>query len=103
MFLLSDTTKTRARSLSAISFGLAAACALAVYFGMNDHDTTVAVPVLASVAAMLWPNRIVVTVAMLATAAVVVLGFDDTGALFGASVAVLMLALNTLQATATRV
>jgi hypothetical protein len=103
MFLLTDTTKTRARSLSGVSAGLSAAIFLAVYFGIGDHDTTLILPVLASMVAVLWPTRIVVGVAMLVTAAVFVLGFEDSGVLFGASVAMLMLALNTLQATATRI
>ena len=103
MFLLSDTTRTRARSLSAVSAGLSAAVCLAVYFGIGDHDSTLILPVLASMVAVLWPTRLVVTIAMLVTAAIFVLGFEDSGGLFGASVAVLMLALNTLQATATRI
>jgi hypothetical protein len=103
MFLLTDTTKTRARSLSAVSAGLSAAVFLAVYIGMGDHDSTLILPVLASMVATLWPNRIAVAIAMIVTAGVFVAGFEDSGVLFGASLAVLMLALNTLQATATRI
>lgn len=101
--LLTDTAKARARSLSAISAGLSVAIALMVTFGMNDGDWMLIVPVVASIAATAWPTRLVVAVAMTVTGAVVVLGMDGSGVLFGASAAILMLALNSLQSAATRV
>ena len=93
----------RARSLSAVATALSVAVVLAVFFGMNDRNWMLIVPVLAGAASTIWPVRTVVAIAMLVTAAVVVLGRDGSGVLFGASVVALMLALNNLQAAATRI
>jgi hypothetical protein len=101
--LLTDTSKERARLLGGVATGLSAAVALAAYFGLNDGGLTLILPVIACAAATAWPTRIVVGTAMTATAAVVVLGLEDTGVLFGASVAALMLSLNNLQSAATRI
>ena len=100
--LISHTAKTRARSLSAIAAGLSTAVAVAAYFGLNDGGWTLLVPVLAGAAATIWTNRNVVAVSMVATAAIVFMGLESTGVLFGASLASLMLALNNLQAAATQ-
>jgi hypothetical protein len=101
--LLTDSARIRARSLSAIGAALSVLVASAAYFGMNDGGWTLLVPVVACTAAAMWPTRIVVGTAMLATAAVVVLGIENSGVLFGASAVTLMLALNSLQSAATRV
>jgi hypothetical protein len=101
--LLTETARTRARSLSAVAAGLSAAVAAIAYFGFNDGSWQLVLPIVASVAAAIWPTRIIVATAMTATAAVVVMGMDDSGVLFGATVAILMLALNSLQEAATRV
>lgn len=100
--LFADTATRRARSLSAIAAGLSAVVAGAVYFGMHDGGWLLIVPVLAATAATIWTNRNVVATAMVATAAIVFLGLDSTGVLFGASLAALMLALNNLQSAATQ-
>jgi hypothetical protein len=101
--LLSETAKTRARSLSAVAAGLSAAVAAVAYFGFDDGSWQLVLPIVASIASTIWPTRLVVATAMTATAAVVVMGMDDSGVLFGATVAILMLALNSLQTAATRV
>jgi hypothetical protein len=101
--LLSETARTRARSLSGIAAALALAVAAAARFLTNDGTWELILPVLACLAATIWPTRLVVAVAMIATAAVVVMGLENTGVLFGASVTALMLALNNLQSAATRV
>ncbi|HET9426421.1 MAG TPA: hypothetical protein VFO55_13710 [Gemmatimonadaceae bacterium] len=101
--LLTDTARSRARALSAIGAVLSVTLAVALWFGMNDHSWSLLVPVVATIAATVQPTRIVVAVAMLATTAIVVLGIDGSGVLFGASVGLLMLALNNLQAAATHV
>lgn len=101
--LLSDTARSRARALSAIGAVLSVTLAVALWFGMDDRTWSLLVPVLATVAATVWPSRIVVAIAMLATTAIVVLGIDGSGVLFAASVGLLMLALNNLQSAATRV
>lgn len=100
--LLSETSKARARALSAVAAGMSVAIALTAYFGLNDGGWTLLPPVVAAIAATAWPTRTVVATALLATAAVVVMGLDDTGVLFGGSAAALMLALNHLQDAATR-
>jgi hypothetical protein len=100
---ISDTARVRARSLSAIAAGLSAVIALAAWFGLNERGWELVLPVLASVVAAIWPTRIIVATSMIATAAIVVLGLESAGVLFGASVAALMLALNNLQEAATRV
>jgi hypothetical protein len=101
--LLTDSAKARARSLSAIAAGLAVAVAGLAWFGFDDGGWLLLVPVLATVAATIWPTRIVVGAAMIITAIIVVLGMDGSGVLFGASDAALMLAINSLQSAATRV
>ena len=101
--LLVNTAQARARSLSAVAAGLSTAVSLSVYFGLNEGGWSLLVPVLAGAAATVWPNRNVVATAMVATGAVVFLGLESTGVLFGASLAALMLALNNLQSAATRV
>lgn len=101
--LLSDTARERARMLSAVAAGLAALVASAAWFGMDDHDWILIVPVLASVAAAVRPTRLIVATALLVTATVLVLGLEGSGVLFGATTAALMLALNNLQSAATRV
>jgi hypothetical protein len=101
--LLTETAKLRAKALSGVAMGLAATVALVARFGLNDGGWMLIVPVIAAGAATIWPTRIVVALAMVVTATVVVLGLDNTGVLFGASVAALMLALNHLQSAATTV
>ena len=101
--LLSATARTRARVLSAVAAALSAAVAAMAYFGFNDGSWQLFLPIVAPLLATIWPTRIVVATAMVATAAVVVMGLNDSGVLFGASLAILMLALNSLQDAATRV
>jgi hypothetical protein len=101
--LISETARSRARSLSAIAAGLSTAVALAAFFALNDGSWLLLAPVVAAVAATIWTNRIAVASAMIITAAIVVLELDGTGVLFGASLAALMLALNNLQSAATRI
>jgi hypothetical protein len=103
LVLISATSRARARWLSSIALGLAVMVAMAARFGLNDGGWSLLVPVVACAAATAWPTRIVVAIAMLASAAVVVLGLDGSGVLFAASVAGLMLALNNLQAAATQI
>jgi hypothetical protein len=100
---LTDTARTRARSLCAVAAGVSALVAALAYFGFDDGSWQLVLPIAASLFATIWPTRIVVATAMIATAAVVVMGMDDSGVLFGATVAILMLALNSLQEAATRV
>ena len=88
--------------MCAVAAGLSVAVALAA-FGLNDWSWPVGVPVVAAAVATVWPTRMVVAIAMLATAIIVVVGRDGAGVLFGASVAALMLALNHLQPAATPV
>jgi hypothetical protein len=76
---------------------------LAARIGLGDGTWDLIVPVVACVAAAVWPTRLVVATAMIATAVIVVMGLEGSGVLFGASVAALMLALNNLQSAATRV
>jgi hypothetical protein len=89
--------------LSGAAAAFSVAVAAVVFFGIGEGDWLLLVPVVACAAAALWPTRLVVAVAMFATAAVVVLDINGSGVLFGASVTALMLALNNLQAAATRV
>lgn len=101
--LLSDSARSHARALSAVATALSVVLALAVWLGMNDRSWTSAVPVIAALAATAWPTRVVVAIAMVASAAVVVQGINGSGVLFGATVVLLMLALNNLQAAATQI
>ena len=86
-----------------LATALSTAVAAAAWLGMNDGSWSLAVPVVDSAAAALRPTRVVVAIAMIVTAAVVVLGIDGSGVLFGASVVSLMLALNHLPSAATHV
>lgn len=101
--LLTDSARSRAQALSILATALSTAVAVAAWLGMNDGSWSLGVPVIASAAAALRPTRVVVAIAMVVTAAVVVLGIDGSGVLFGASVVSLMLALNHLQSAATHV
>jgi hypothetical protein len=101
--LVSETARRRARSLSAIAAGLSTAVTLTAWFGLKDGGWLLIIPVIAGIAATIWSTRVVVAIAMLATAAIVVLELDGTGVLFAASVAALMLALNNLQSAATQI
>lgn len=101
--LISETARTRARSLSAISLALSSAIAVTLYFLLHDGGLLVFVPVIASAAATMWPTRVVVGAAMVVTSLIVIMGIQGSGVLFGASAAVLMLALNSLQTAATQV
>jgi hypothetical protein len=100
---LSNTAKDRARSMSAVAAGLSIAVALLARFGFGDPSWMVVVPILASVAAIAMPTRLVVAIAMIATAAALVIELDDSGPLFGATLVALMLALNHLQDAATQI
>ena len=101
--LISETAATRARSLSAVAAGLSGVIAFTLYFALHDGGWMVFLPVVVSAAATIWPTRAVVGIAMLVTSAIVVIGIEGSGVLFGASAAVLMLALNSLQTAATQV
>lgn len=100
--LLSDSARVRAQSLSAIAAGLSILLAAAVYFGLREGGWPLLIPIVVSIAATVWPTRLVVAIAMLATAAIVILGTEGYGILFGASAVALMLALNNLQSAATQ-
>ena len=101
--LLSDAARSRARALSAIAAALSVIVTVLAFFILDDHNWMIFIPAVASIAAAVWPTRVVVAVAMLVVAAIVALGLDGTGVLFGGSVVALMLALNNLQSAATRV
>ena len=101
--LISETASRRARSLSAIGAALSAAIAVTLYFGLHDGGWMVFVPLVVATAATIWPTRVVVAIAMIVTSVIVVLGVQESGILFGATAALLMLALNSLQTAATQV
>lgn len=101
--LLSETARRRARILCAIGAGLAIFVASLAWFGFDDGSWTLVVPVVVTIVAAIWPTRLVVAGAMLITSAVVIVGMEDSGVLFGASAVALMLALNNLQSAATKV
>src|SRR4051812_14527826 len=101
--LLQDSAKARARTLSAIAAVLAIAVAAAARFGLNEGGWLLLIPVIASIGAVVMPTRAGVAIALIATAAVVGMDFEETGLLFIATLVTQMLALNNLQEAATRI
>jgi len=101
--LISENAAARARTLSAVAAGLSGVVGFTLYFVLHDGGWMVFLPVIAAAAATMWPTRVVVGIAMLVTSAILVIAIEGSGVLFGASAAVLMLALNSLQTAATQV
>jgi hypothetical protein len=89
--------------LCIVAASLAVTVAAAARFGLDDNSWLLVIPVLASIAAAVLPTRLVVGMAMLVTAATLVLELDDSGPLFGATLVSLILALNHLQGAATQI
>jgi hypothetical protein len=101
--LLQESSKARARMLCAVAAVLAIVVAAAARFGLNEGSWLLLVPVVASIGAVVMPTRAGVAIALIATAAVVAMDFDENGLLFIATLVTQMLALNNLQEAATRI
>ena len=95
----------RVRLLGGLAFALATLVALAVRVGLDDGGWPLFVPALAAVGVIGWPSRSLVILAIVATAAIMILGLMTVGILYGFALAPLILALatfktDTYQATA---
>ncbi len=69
-----EVTRPRARILTGAACFLAFTIAILVRVGLNDGGWPLFVPGLASAAAVLWPTRAVIGIAVACTAAIVVRG-----------------------------
>jgi hypothetical protein len=83
----------RIRLAAAVALALALFVAFAVLVGLRDGGWPLLVPAVAAAAVLAWPKRAVVVLAILATAAIMLLGLMTVGIFFGASLAALILAL----------
>ena len=83
----------RVRLLGGLAFALAALVALAVRIGLSDGGWPLFVPAVGAAGVVIWPRRPTVILAIVATAAILVLGLMTVGILYGFALAPLILAL----------
>jgi hypothetical protein len=93
MVALSHTKVQRVRLLGGLAFALATLVALAVRLGLNDGGWPLFVPGLAAAGVIVWPKRPMVIVAIVATAAIMILGLMTVGILYGFALTPLIFAL----------
>jgi len=95
MVTLSHTRARRVRLLGGLAFALATLVALAVRIGLNDGGWPLFVPAVGGAGVVIWPSRAAVILAIVATAAILILGLMTVGILYGFALAPLILALTT--------
>lgn len=100
MVVLSHTRVQRVRLLGGLAFALSALVALAVRIGLNDGGWPLFVPALGAAGVIVWPIRPMVLVAIVATAAILILGLMTVGILYGFALAPLILALGAFRTDA---
>lgn len=93
MVALSHTNVQRVRLLGGLAFALATLIALAVRTGLNDGGWPLFVPSLGAAGVIVWPSRPMVIVAIIATAAILILGLMTVGILYGFALVPLIFAL----------
>ena len=93
MVALSHTRVQRVRLLGGLAFALATLVALAVRIGLNDGGWPLFVPAVGAAGVIVVPSRAMVIVAIVATAAILILGLMTVGILYGFALAPLILAL----------
>jgi len=94
---LSHTKVQRVRLLGGLAFALATLVALAVRIGLNDGGWPLFVPGVGAAAVVIWPSRPTVILAIVSTAAILILGLMTVGILYGFALAPLILALTVLR------
>jgi hypothetical protein len=90
---LSHTKVQRVRLLGGIAFAFATFVALLVRIGLNDGGWPLFVPALGAAGVVVWPSRPTVILAIVATAAILILALMTVGILYGFALAPLILAL----------
>ena len=93
MVTLSHTKVQRVRLLGGLAFALATLVALGVRMGLNDGGWPLFVPAVGAAGVVIWPTRRTVILAIVATAAIMILGLMTVGILYGFALAPLILAL----------
>jgi hypothetical protein len=89
---LSHTKLQHVRLLGGLAFALATLVALAVRIGLNDGGWPLFVPAVGATGVVIWPSRPTVILAIVATAAILILGLMTVGILYGFALAPLILA-----------
>lgn len=97
MVALSHTKVQRVRLLGGLAFAVATLVALAVRIGLNDGGWPLFVPALGAAGVIVWPIRPMVIVAIVVTAAILILGLMTVGILYGFALAPLIFALATFR------
>jgi hypothetical protein len=90
---LSRTKVQRVRLLGGLAFAFATLVALLVRIGLNDGGWPLFVPAVGAAGVVAWPSRSTVILAIVATAAILILGLMTVGILYGFALAPLILAL----------
>jgi hypothetical protein len=90
---VSHTKVQRVRLLGGLAFALATLVAFAVRIGLNDGGWPLFVPAVGAAGVVVWPSRPTVILAIVATAAILILGLMTVGILYGFALAPLILAL----------
>ncbi|HEV7387008.1 MAG TPA: hypothetical protein VGN73_00220 [Gemmatimonadaceae bacterium] len=103
MIALSHTQLQRVRFLGGLAFAVATLVALAVRIGLNDGGWPLFVPAVGAAGVVIWPSRPTVILAIVATAAILILGLMTVGILYGFALAPLILALAVFRADADQV
>jgi hypothetical protein len=98
----SHTKLQRVRLLGGLAFALAALVALAVRIGLNDGGWPLFVPAVGAAGVIVWPSRLTVIVAIVATAAILILGLMTVGILYGFALTPLIFALAAFRTDADR-
>lgn len=93
MVTVSHPGAERVRLLGGLAFVVAMLVALAVRIGLNDGGWPLFVPALGAAFVIVWPIRPMVILAIVATAAILILGLMTVGILYGFALAPLFLAL----------
>jgi len=83
----------RIRLLGGLAFALATLVALTVRIWLNDGGWPLFVPAVGAAGVVIWPSRPTVILAILATAAILILGLMTVGILYGFALAPLIIAL----------
>jgi hypothetical protein len=99
---LSRAKLQRVRLLGGLAFALATFVALAVRIGLNDGGWPLFVPAVGAAGVIVWPSRRTVIVAIVATAAILILGLMTVGILYGFVLTPLIFALAAFRADADR-
>ena len=83
----------RVRLLGGLAFAIAISIALLVRIGLNDGGWPLFIPALGAAGVVVWPSRPMVIVAIVVTAAILVLGLMTLGILYGFALTPLIFAL----------